>query len=188
MADFILELGLDGNVAPTTDGSYPLMQSVARKDTTTGKWVPAWYTSFEPGDRVAFRFADYTKASDDSTFEPAMILISFRNPENPAVLSSPFTDKKLNPISILSSGFSLGSGKGSIVLPPSIGSKASYWYFIDPKKNEEAYLQFASAKSLSRFLLRMEIVVRYQDELRFYGHDPEIFVGEGGRPAPRRRR
>lgn len=188
MADYVVELGLDGNVAPKTDGSYPLMQSVARKD--AGKWVPAWYTAFEPGDRVAFRFADYSKASDDLDFIPAMLLISFRKPEDPAQLSYPFK-KKINPISI-SSEFSLGSGQGSIVLPPALGGKADYWYLIDQQTEEEAFFQFAKAKSLLRFLLRFEIAVRYGDELRLYGHDPEIFVGEGGSPGrpgkrPRRR-
>ena len=187
MAHYILELGLDEDVAPTTDGTYPLMQSVARKE--TDKWVPAWYTGFAPKDKVAFRFADYTNPSDDTPLVPVMVLISFRKPEDPTQLSNPFKEK-INPISILSSGFSLKSGQGSIVLPPAVGSKATYWYFVN-SKGEEAYFTFASAKTLKRFLLRMEIAVLHNDELRFYGHDPEIFVGEGGPPPgppPRRRR
>ena len=180
MADYILELGLDGNVAPKPDGSYPLMQSVARRD--ADKWVPAWYTSFAPGDRVAFRFADYTRASKDVPFVPATILISFRKPEDPTRLSYPFK-RKVNPISI-SSEFSLGSGQGSIILPAKFGAKASYWYLIDQQTGEEAWFQFTSSKSPLRFLLRFEIAVRYQDQFRLYGHDPEIFVGEGGAPGP----
>ncbi|MES1240865.1 MAG: hypothetical protein ABUT39_04540 [Acidobacteriota bacterium] len=187
-AEYVLELGLDENVAPTSDGSYPLMQSVARREGPE-TWVPAWYTGFKPGDRVSFRFADYTSASDDTPLVPVMVLISFRKPENPTQLSNPFKEK-INPISILSSGFSLKSGKGSIILPAPLGSRVSYWYFVD-SKGEEARFTFASAKLLKRFLLRLEIAVLHNDELRFYGHDPEIFVGEGGPPPgppPRRRR
>jgi hypothetical protein len=180
MADYVVELGLDGNVAPKTDGSYPLMQSVARKE--SAGWSPAWYTAFEPGDRVAFRFADYTNAGKDVHFVPAMILISFRKPDDPTQLSYPFKEK-VNPISI-SSEFALGSGQGSIVLPASLGAKADYWYLIDQGSGDEAFFQFAKAKSLLRFLLRFEIAVRYGDQLRLYGHDPEIFVGEGGKPGP----
>ncbi len=183
MADYILELGLDGDVAPTSDGTYPLMQSVARKDKDTGKWVPAWYTSFEPKDRVAFRFADYTKESADVPFVPVSVMISFRKPDDPVELRTPFVEK-INPITTLSSGFDLRSAKGSIVLPGALGSKATYWYLFDPERNGEAHFQIKKAKTLLRFLLRLELTVVYGKQLRTYGHDPEIFVGEGGAPAP----
>lgn len=191
MADYILELGLDGNVAPINDGTYPLMQSVARRDEAAGKWVPAWYTSFEPKDRVAFRFADYTRHSDDVAFVPVSVMISFRKPEDPVELRSPFVEK-INPITTLSSGFDLRSAKGSIILPSAAGAKLTYWYLFDPEREGEAWFQIKKAKTLLRFLLRLELTVIYGTQLRTYGHDPEIFVGEGGvpelEPPPRRRK
>src|SRR5262245_7020814 len=53
--DYVLEVGLDAEVGPDTDGYYPLVRSISRWDRSRrpAVWVPAWSTEFQPEDRIA---------------------------------------------------------------------------------------------------------------------------------------
>jgi len=193
---YVMELGLDADVGPDTDGTYPLVRCLARWDRSTrsGTWVPAWTTEFQPGDWIVFRIFDYTAGAKKTTFDPKIFEIHFIDRHQFHQLRSPFssTDPTANnPIVIDSKSFSGPDGARSAATGSRLGWICSDGgdQKISPFFPGELAYRFSKDK-LQRFLFRILIeVVCATDqgtyELRIYDHDPEIFVGEGDPPPHR---
>jgi hypothetical protein len=187
---YILEMGLDANIIPASDGTYALVRSLARYEATKRAWVPAWDTEFQPRDRIVFRVFDYTEGvTVDTPFRLKIFDLHFLDPRIPNRLRSPFsvTDPVHdNPITIgPQSLFRDFHGLKSVATPSQNG-----WVLLsDRRQNIPPYVEnelvFTFSKDPGRFLFHLEVKVTLdvgEDnyELRTYDHDPEIFVGEGG--------
>jgi len=174
---YVMELGLDADAAPRTDGTYPLLESLARKDSkSSAGWVPAWETEFRSGDIIAFRVFDYTLDATKSRFALKNLSLFFLDPAHPAALSSCLHE---NPICVSEHSF-LPTPPKSLVVPDAPG-----WGLADTT-GAEAFFTFDTPE---RSILRVGIITTYQvepgrHELRQFGHDPEIFVGEGSGTFP----
>jgi hypothetical protein len=192
---YILELGLDAQVPPTADGTYPLIRSLARWDPATRAWVPAWGTEFQPGDWIVFRIFDYTPGATELTLlDPKLFEIHFLDPRQARQLRSPFSPtnptennpiivdakslRRLDGVRSASTGAPIGwicSGGGDRKGAPFFPGELAHRF---------------STEELGRFLFHVLIEVtvtmgRSAVELRTYDHDPEIFVGEGDPPPHR---
>jgi hypothetical protein len=193
---YVLELGLDAQIGPAPDGTYPLVRAFARWDPSTspGTWVPAWSTQFQPGDWIVFRIFDFTPGVRTvSLLDPRIFEVHFLDPREASLLKSPFSTTsptESNPIIVEAKGLRRVEGLRSAATGSPIG-----WICSDDTDLEEPpYLPGErafrfSADQLGRFLFRVLIEVTFMQgrafQLRTYDHDPEIFVGEGDPPPHR---
>ncbi len=182
---YVIEMGLDSDVGPRYDGTYPHLMSLARVESWPEKKPPAdagkpcWFTGFQPGDQFVFRACDYTQgAYESSKLEIKGLYVVFLDTRNPRYLAPGLIDH------VVCTGHQYFPEPGweSVVIPGAPG-----WCFLDGK-SKESILSFNQVQKGTRALLRVSVAATYTNdeggvELRWFTHDPEIIVGEGGPPT-----
>lgn len=124
---YLLELGLDPEIGPEIDGTYPLVRAFALWDPTPrpGAWGPAWSTQFQPGDWVAFRIFDFSpSATTLSLLDPRVFEVHFLDPRQSTLLKSPFSSTnpaENNPIIIAANNLRRTEGVRSAATGSPIG-------------------------------------------------------------------
>ena len=89
---YVIELGLDGTVAPRNDGTYPYLMSLVKvKDfNSVGDEAPAWFTDVAKGDKFVFRVYNYNATNkfglEDIDLKGLFAL--FLDPTNPRVAAA----------------------------------------------------------------------------------------------------
>jgi hypothetical protein len=194
MANYVIEIGLDSDVAPRYDGTYSHLISLIKVvDFAATKGDPGWFTDFKSGDQIAFRVCDYTKEIPGMPdVKVKGIFASFLNSKHPRQISPCVGD------GMICSGqhyFPILEGKSLL------GGDGHCWRFVDgfEGKSDKSYTLTGPGRALLRVSIAATVPIGAEgagdvQELRWFTHDPEIIVGEGSgeppyrRHAPRRRK
>lgn len=181
---YVLEIGLDGTVLPRQDGTYPYLLSLVRVDDfeTNAHAAAAWFTELNKGDEFVFRVFNYevTHPFGSEEINVKGFFALFLDPMNPRGAAS-CTDEDM-----------ICTGKdyypdSETPIPSCVRPGATGWRFIKANGKEQHFKLTQGAKKAR---LQVSIAATFpatkdSKELRWYTHDPEIFVGEGG-PPPKR--
>jgi hypothetical protein len=178
---FIIEIGLDGIVLPRYDGTYPYLMSLVKVDDfeTNAHPVAAWFTDLNKDDRFVFRVFNY-QVTDEVGLEEINVkglFALFLDPMNPRGAAS-CTDEDM----ICTGKDYYPDSRPST--PSCVRPGATGWRFLK-KKGKERHFKFT--EGLKKARMQVNVAATFPStndskELRWYTHDPEIFVGESGRP------
>ena len=178
---YVIELGLDGTVAPRNDGTYPYLMSLVKvKDfNSVGDEAPAWFTDVAKGDKFVFRVYNYNATNkfglEDIDLKGLFAL--FLDPTNPRVAAACTNEDMIctgrtyypDPLQAAPNSRARMGAKG--------------WRFIDDTGKEHCF-HFTAGQKRAR--LHVSVAATFSGEngkeMRWFTHDPEIFVGESGRP------
>lgn len=178
MAKYVIEIGISSLASPRPDGTYPYLMSFVKADWENPKvpGTPAWFTQPQVNDKFVFRVFDYTHLGGTPTpqFQVNGLFIRFLNPANPQAAASVVSED------MICTGKDYYPVKGATSY---VVKHAPGWYF--GKKGKEKHFSFDAGNQ--RALLQANVaatapIPNGPAELRWYTHDPEIFVGEGGHP------
>jgi hypothetical protein len=177
---YVIEIGLDGTVVPRSDGTYPYLMSLVKViDFDSADGTPAWFTDVQEGDEFVFRVFNYnaTNKFGRVNIDLKGLFARFLDPTNPKVAASCTNEDMI----------CTGRAYYPDPLPPTASSCARMgakgWRFIDDTGKEHSF-QFTAGKKRARLHVSVAATYPGEDgkELRWFTHDPEIFVGESGRP------
>lgn len=187
---YVIEIGLDSSTTPRPDGTYPHslnLIKVKNWNDAKEKAKPAWFTQFKSGDQIVFRICDYSDINfGNPLIEISSFVACFIDPKDRQCLSPCLNE---GVVCTGQSYFPIQSGTSLVV------DKADGWRFVSSSGSTSE--KFWTLTGPSRALLRITIaaIFRYTHEeepkkgtlqpdkqLRWFTHDPEIIVGEGGPP------
>ena len=185
MAKYVIEIGLDSDMAPRPDGTYSHLISLIKVDDFAAtKGDPGWFTDFKSGDQIAFRVCDYTASPFGMpVVNVESLVVYFLETKYPRLISPSASD------GLICSGqncFPVLDGKSLL----SKDDRLHCWRFVDSLdgKLDKHCTLTGPARALLRVSIAATVMVGDARELRWFTHDPEIIVGEGGFHKPQRRR
>lgn len=187
---YVIEIGLDSDISPRFDGTYPYLMSLVKVDDfekPTTLPAPAWFTGLNKGDRFVFRVFVYGVTEEGLTDIVVNGLFArFLAPDNPKAAA------------LCTNQDMICTGKDYYpdpepATPSSARTGAKGWRFLDENGDEKSFTFIKGGRPRLHVSVAATFPNSEMKELRWYTHDPEIFVGEGGPPphqglsVPRRR-
>lgn len=173
---YVIEIGLDSNVTPRSDGTYPYLMCLVKVDNFEkfDHPKPAWFTQLNPDDQFVFRVFNYGVTGVGLTD-------IFFNSLTARFLA---TDSPKNAASITDEDM-ICTGKAyypeSEQATPSCAREGAYgWRLLGENGQEKSYTFTKRGKARLYVSVAATFPNSEVTELRWYTHDPEIFVGEGG--------
>jgi len=180
MAQYVIEIGINSLASPRPDGTYPYLMSLVKADWENPKdpGTPAWFTQLQVNDKFVFRVLDYTNLGTTSItqFQVHGLFIRLLNPGSPRAAAQVASEEMI----CTGKDYYLVEGASSYLIKDAPG-----WYFFKAGKEKHFSFDVGNKKALLQASIAVTApILNGPAELRWYTHDPEIFVGEGGHPLP----